>query len=71
MESIFILVIVFGPMIVGAFALVGLPIHLGRVIVRMVRGSRWVAAHDGALIGSDEFFAWCEEKGENPSKYFI
>lgn len=71
LESVFVLTIVFGKIFIGIAALVGLPIYVARIIIRLTRANRWVSSHDGVLIGSDEFFAWCEKKGEDPNRYFI
>lgn len=38
-------------------------------LVKRPRRQRWVAAHDGMLIGSEEFTKWCAEQGVNPGHY--
>ena len=37
--------------------------------VKGPRRRRWIDAHDGNLIGSQEFFAWCEKEGVDPGFY--
>ena len=42
---------------------------IGREIARGVRAHRWYKAH-GVKIGSEEFFGWCMDNGEDPGRYF-
>ena len=37
--------------------------------VKVPRARRWVSEHNGALIGSEEFFKWCSDHGIDPGYY--
>lgn len=37
--------------------------------VKVPRARRWVDGHDGALIGSKEFYDWCDQNGVDPGYY--
>ena len=71
MENFVILVMVFGPIVIGIVGIVAIPVWLIREFaIKSPRRRRWIAAHDGHLIGSDEFFAWCKEEGVDPGYYW-
>ena len=42
---------------------------LALYVAKMRRASKWVKAHNGILIGSEEFFKWCHENGIDPSLF--
>lgn len=71
MENIIIMLIVVAPILMGAILVVAAPVYLIRVFaVKIPRQRRWVEAHNGTLIGSEEFYKICERDGIDP-KYFI
>lgn len=70
LASVVLYAFVFGPYLVGAIVLVVSIFWLVREFgIKAPRRRKWVAAHDGHLIGSDEFFAWCRDNDENPCRY--
>lgn len=70
MEYYFIMLIVFAPYVVGpVMMLAGIVWMVREFAVKSPRRRRWIAAHNGHLIGSEEFFNWCEQEGVNPDYY--
>ena len=62
-----LLVILF---VVPVMILIGAVCYCALEIVKVYRCSKWCKAHNGILIGSDEWAEWCYDNGVKPS-YFI
>lgn len=62
-------IVVIGFLIMSVSAVGSIVWLVREFAVKSPRRRRWIDTHDGNLIGSQAFFAWCEKEGVDPGFY--
>lgn len=70
MENIGILLVVAWPLFNVCLLAAAIGWLVREFAVKIPRRRRWVAEHDGVLIGDEKFYDWCYENGIDPKYYF-